>query len=658
MSNACCADHPVTSQDDETEARNSLRLQFALTGICLVTLLAAWLGPRLLPGFPPALGIALYAAAYLSGGFFPTRGVLEDLREFRFNVNFLMVFAAIGAACIGQAVEGAVLMFLFSLSGALENFASGRTRRAIRGLLKLSPSEATILRDGREERIAVAALKIGDVLVVRPGERFAGDGVITEGNTSVDESSLTGEAIPVDRGPGSRVMAGTINRFGAVKVGVDREVADTTLAKIFKIIGEAQQQKAPTQRLIEKWGGPYTALILISTALTLLGGLYWQHEAFAAALYRAMTLMVVASPCALVLSIPSAVLAAIAAGAWRGILFKGGLAVELLGQVRVVAFDKTGTLTMGKPRLAEARYGEGLVAKEILSQVAAVEQHSEHPLAKVLVDETRQQGIAFAEAMSCKAIPGMGMEGRVNASQIRIGSETFICLNGGMEPWAREVIVNFRARGLTCLIAATNRTLAVFGVSDTLRPGAPRAIAGLKELGVQSVMLTGDHAASAAQFAKQLGLDGVHASLLPHQKVEVLRDLSREHETVAMVGDGVNDAPALVSAQVGIAMGGSGSATAMENADVVLMSDAIERVPEILDLGRRTRAIIRQNLIFAIGVIVVLVLSTFFARLDLAAGVVGHEGSTVLVVFNSLRLLGRGGMRRESSVAKAVEDKR
>lgn len=570
------------------------------------------------------------------------RGVIEDLRSFRFNVNFLMVFAALGAAFIGQFVEGAILMFLFSLSGALESFASGRTRKAIRSLLKLNPSEAVIISEGNEKTVPVSSLKIGDILVIRPGERFAADGVILEGTTAIDESSLTGESIPVDRGPGSRVMAGTINRFGAVKVTMDRDVHDTTLAKIFKIIEEAQQQKSPTQRIIDKYGGPYTWLILLSTLGTFLGGYFLFHHSWQHALLRAMTLMVVSSPCALVLSIPSAVLAAIAAGAWRGILFKSGLAVETIGKARVMAFDKTGTLTEGKPRLTESRYATGVSEETILAEVAGLEKNSEHPLAQVLVDEAKRRGITPLQAYDSRAVPGMGMEGNVNGSRLRVGNEAFVCVHGGMEEWARETLVDFRSRGLTCLVASAERPLAVFGVSDTLRPGAANTIKALRKMGVKSVMLTGDHTASATETAKKLGLDDFRAGLLPHQKVEALRELSREFQTVAMVGDGVNDAPALVSAQVGIAMGGSGSDAALENADVVLMSDAIERVPEIVALGRKTQAIIKQNLIFAIGVIVTLIASTFLGKLSLAAGVVGHEGSTVLVVFNSLRLLHLG----------------
>lgn len=580
-----------------------------------------------------------FALACFSGGFFPVKGVFEDLRSFKFNINFLMVIAAIGAAVIGQLIEGAILMFLFSLSGALENYASGRTRRAIRSLMTLSPPVATVLREGIEESLPSHDLKIGDILLVRPGERFAADGVILEGTTSIDQSSITGESIPVDRVPGGRVMAGTINCFGSVKVRMECEFSDTTLSKIFKIVEEAQQQKAPTQRLIDKLGGPYTWIIVCATLLTFLGGVFWQSEAWRQSLYRAMTLMVVSSPCALVLSIPSAVLAAIATGAWHGILFKGGLAIETLGRVQVVAFDKTGTLTQGKPYLAESQFGHGLDANIVLANVASLEQNSEHPLAQVLVDEARRRELKLVEAVNSRAIPGMGMEGSVEGSLLRIGSEAFVCLHGGMETWVRETLVDFRTRGLTCLVAACEKPLAVFGVSDKLRPDTARTICTLHEMGVKTVMLTGDHVAAAMEFSRQLGISDFRAGLLPHQKVEAIRELAREHTYVAMVGDGVNDAPALVSAPVGIAMGGSGSDAALENADVVLMTDDIGRIPEILKLARRTRVIIRQNLIFAISVILILISSTFLGKLTLAAGVIGHEGSTVLVLFNSLRLL-------------------
>ena len=639
---SCCPEKtsiPAPVDADEVGERRQLRVQFVLSIICLAALVAVWMGQRALPDFPLHVTHALYILSYLTGGFFPMLGVLKDLRGFRFNVNFLMVFAALGAACVGAEAEGAVLMFLFSFSGALEGYASGRTRRAIRSLMKLSPSEATVLRDGKEEVVPVSSLHVGDVILVHPGERIAGDGVILDGITSVDESSLTGEAMPVDKGPGRRVLAGSINGHGLIRVKTDREASDTALAKIFRIIDEAQHQKAPTERLIEKYGGPYTWVILVGTLLTFLGARFFVGMSWDLSLYRAMTLMVVASPCALVLSIPSAVLAAIACGARRGMLFKGGHSIEILGQCRAVAFDKTGTLTQGKPRLAEVRYADGLDASTILADAAAVELNSQHPLAQVIVDEAKRQGLAFERAAESRMWPGLGVEGVVKGGMVRVGSEAFVCLHGGMQPWVRDTLVEFRSRGLTCLVAARQGPLAVFGVADSLRPGAIRAISELTHMGIQTVMLTGDHHASASEFAKKLGLSDFRASLLPHQKVEAVRELMEKHGTVAMVGDGVNDAPALVTASVGVAMGASGSDTAMENADVVLMGDDIERVPEIIRLGRRTQAIIRQNLIFAIGVIIALIAATFFAKLKLALGVIGHEGSTVLVVFNSLRLL-------------------
>ncbi|MBI4024510.1 MAG: cation-translocating P-type ATPase, partial [Verrucomicrobia bacterium] len=529
--------HPAL-QNEEMQERQSMRQQTVLTSVCLASLAAAWVGGVSRPGFSGETQAVFYGIAYLAGGFYPTMGVWNDLRSLRFNVNFLMVAAALGAAAIGQAVEGAVLMFLFSLSGALESFANGRTRRAIRSLMALSPSAATVLRDDLETTVPVASLKVDDVLIVRPGNAFAADGVILEGNTSVDESSLTGEAMPVDRGPGNRVMAGTVNRFGAVKFRMDRPVTDTTLAKIFRIVEEAQQKKAPTHRLIEKYGGPYTWLILAATLLTFLWELHWKHEPWRDSLYRSMTLMVVASPCALVLSIPSAVLAAIAAGAWRGILFKGGRAMEIIGQARAVAFDKTGTLTEGKPHLSDTRFAAGVLPEEVMADVASVEQNSEHPLAEVLVGEARSRGIAFVRAAESRVMPGMGVEGMVNGKHLRVGAEAFVCGPDGMDAWVRDALDEFHARGLTCLVAAGEKPLAVFGVADQLRPGSLQAIRELNRLGIKPVMLTGDHAASAAEFARQLGIVEFRASLLPHQKVEAVRELEQQFKTVAMVGDG------------------------------------------------------------------------------------------------------------------------
>jgi Zn2+/Cd2+-exporting ATPase len=632
-----CCDHS-DCEISEVEEQKQLRLQFVLTCACLVAFLIAWAGGRA-GNVSHSQQLILYVIAYLTGGFCPAIGVWNDLKEFKFNVNFLMVTAALGAAFIGEPAEGAILMFLFSLSGALENYASGRTRKAIRSLMKISPSEATILKDGKEIQAPVSELKIGDRLIIKPGERIAADGIIQEGSTSIDQSSLTGEPIPVDRTKGDRVLAGTINRFGTIQVEMDRGVEDTTLAKIFKVIEDAQHEKAPTQRTIEKYGAPYTITILTATLLTFLGGLWLGHEAWRQSLYRAMTLMVVSSPCALVLSIPSAVLAAIAAGAWRGILFKGGRTVEIIGRAKTIAFDKTGTLTTGKPSIQQSRYADGVKPEEVLAEVASLEQNSEHPLAQVIVNEAVAKGITLSRTSESRAFPGMGMEGQVNGDKIRVGSEAFVCLYGGMEEWVRETLSDYRSRGLTCLVAAKKKPLAVFGVSDRLREKSAQTIKELNDLGIRTVMLTGDHQASAAEFAKKLALREFKAGLLPHQKVDAIKELSKEHGVVAMVGDGINDAPALVTADVGIAMGVSGSDVALENADVVVMSDAIERIPEIVRLGRKTQRIINQNLIFAIGVIAMLILGTFLGKITLAMGVIGHEGSTVLVVFNSLRLL-------------------
>ncbi|MCC7517712.1 MAG: heavy metal translocating P-type ATPase [Verrucomicrobiae bacterium] len=639
---SCCASAtalPSSEEGDEIAERRELCAQFLLAGICLLTLGLGWLGHRLAVGAPHRLEHAFTIIAYLTGGFYPMLGVIEDLRRLRFNVNFLMVFAALGAACVGAEEEGAVLMFLFSFSGALEQYAGGRTRRAIRSLMKLSPSEATVLRDGKEEVVPVSALHLGDVILVHPGERVAGDGVILDGVSSVDESSLTGESLPVDKRPGNRVLAGSINGHGLLRVKTDREASDTALAKIFRIIEEASHRKAPTERLIERYGGPYTWIVIAATLLTFLGARFFTEMSWGDSLYRAMTLMVVASPCALVLSIPSAVLAAIARGARRGMLFKGGLAIEILGHCRAVAFDKTGTLTLGKPHLTEARYADGLAAADVLADAAAVELNSEHPLAKVIVGEAKSRGLRFERAADSRAWPGLGVEGVVRGETLRVGSEAFVCLHGGMQPWARDTIIEFRSRGLTCLVAARRQPLAVFGVADRLRPGAIRAVSELAHMKIRTVMLTGDHQASAAEFARKLHLSDFRAGLLPDQKVETVRELMEQHGVVAMVGDGVNDAPALVTASVGIAMGAGGSDVAMENADVVLMGDDIERVPEIVRLGRKAQTIIRQNLVFSVGVILALIGATFFAKLKLAFGVVGHEGSTILVVFNSLRLL-------------------
>jgi Cd2+/Zn2+-exporting ATPase len=621
-------------------------------GLGLVFLIASLLVEKT-TGIAPLTHHLLYLGAYIFAGQQGVRSAIASLRERVLDVDVLMVLAALGAAAIGAPFEGALLLFLFSFSNVLQRHAMERTQRAIESLLTLRPSEALVKRADGTRKIAVEELEIGEIVIVRPGEQIPVDGVLSEGSTNVDEASLTGESMPVAKSVGSALFAGTLNQSGGIELRVTKRSEDSALSRMVKLVAEAQAEKSKTQRFLEKAEQYYAMGVIAFTIGVFLVPFLFQGATFAHAFYRAMTIMVVASPCALVISTPATVLSAIGGAARRGILIKGGSHLERAAQVDIVAIDKTGTLTVGKPSLTEIVTGGAIhpVSQlpadtlRLLRVAAALEAKSEHPLAHAIVVSAQALGIEPPAATDFQSTAGKGAEATIDATRYLIGSERlFRELNAhGLEP-LETLSQPLQADGKTCVWLGSRdgdevTALAVLAMADTIRPAARDLAHNLKLLGVKKVvMLTGDHRLVADAIAREARVDEVHAELLPEDKLNVIRRLKHEG-VVMMVGDGVNDAPALAMSDVGVAMGAAGTDVAMETADIVLMGDRLENIPLLLAHTRRAKKVLLQNLIFASAVIVVLIAAALGLSLALPLGVVGHEGSTVLVCLNGLRLL-------------------
>ncbi len=625
------------------DASRGLALEGFLT---LVTLLALVLGWVLERNQGPAWATAIaYGTAYLAGGSLALANGLRLLwTERQLDVDLLMVAAALGAAYIGHPAEGAILLFLFSLSNALQTYALDRNRRAIEALLDLRPPVATVREGQTWVTRPVEEVPVGATILVRPGERFPLDGEVIQGTSEVDQAPITGESTPVLKEVGDLVFAGTVNGTGALEVRVTHRVEDTTLAKIVRLVEEAQASKALTQRRLEDFEQKYATFVLLGAVVLSAGLPTLLGMPFEKAFYKAMLWLVVASPCALVISTPASILAALAHAARKGVLIKGGVYLERLADLKAVALDKTGTLTEGKPRLTHFIPLQEDPAPEVwLRRIAALEAHSEHPVAQAIVAAARERGLTWDEPQGVQALPGRGVEGQVEGLRLWVGNRRLFQERGlSLPPSLEERLAALETQGNTAVLAyapTTRQWVALLAVADSLRPGARAAVAALQALGMRVVMLTGDNERVAATIAAQAGVDEFVANLLPQDKVRAIEDLVRRYGATAMVGDGVNDAPALAKATVGIAMGGAGTDVALETADVVLMGDDLHMLPYTVRLARRARRIIIQNLAFALGMIVLLVLAAFGADLPLTLGVLGHEGSTVIVVLNGLRLL-------------------
>ena len=609
-----------------------------LAALCLAGLIGGYLARWL--GAPAWLSLGFFGGAYLAGGWDAAIETWERLRRKSLDVHFLMLAVAVGAACIGAWAEGALLLFLFSASGAMEHYAMGRTRREIGALLKGAPKTATLVEGESEREVPVEQLQRGMRVRVTPGEQIPVDLEIDRGESACDESNLTGESAPVAKRPGDAALGGTLNLWGVLEGRVARPASESALSKIIRLIEEAQHLRAPSQRFTDKFGTGYTyGILLLCAAMFLVWWLAFGLHPFLSegetksAFYRAMTLLVVASPCALVLSVPSGILSAIAFGARRGVLFRGGTAIETLAETRVVAFDKTGTLTSGELVLTDFEVFEGDEA-EARALAWNLARLSEHPLSRAIKREGSAWGCALREPTGIQSVSGKGMRGEIGGKRYWLGNARYVGGELGRELPAFEGDLETAE-----VWVGGPGVLARMRFHDNLRPEARGLLAELRGLGVETVMLTGDRRAVAERVGAEAGVGSVQAELLPEGKVEAVQRLKADGRKVAMIGDGVNDAPVLAAADVGVAMGARGSDAALEQAEVVLMNDRIENFLLAYRLSLGARRVIRQNILIALGTVVVMVLIALGAPVPLALGVAAHEGSTVVVVLNSLRLL-------------------
>ncbi len=648
--------HDPDRPNEESVVRfDQFRIEVAFVIITLVGMMGGLVAGYL--GAATEVIWGLYGLAYVFGGYYGLLGAIESLEHYRVDIDVLMLTAAIGAALIGAPFEGAMLLFLFSLSNVLQRYAFGRSRAALRTLLELRPDTARLLVDGDERVVPIGEVDLGDIFRVRPGDRIPLDGTVLDGTSAVDEASLTGESVPISKEPTDEVFAGTIVEDGSLEVEVTRLAHESTIARLIHLVEEAQSEKAPTQRIIDRLEQPYVmgvfTMTLLAVAIPAMWGAPWFET-----IYRAMTLMVAASPCAVIISTPAVVLSAITSGARSGVLFKGGEYVESTANIEAVAFDKTGTLTMGETRLESANAREGakleddsITNERVLELAAGVQSRSEHHLAEATVEAAAERNIRIPDVSEFHAVPGKGVTATVDGYTIHIGNRRYISDLGvdsktpGYEIGS-AAIEQLEKEGQTAVFVLSETDIGLeligwLGYTDTIREGAREVIGELREQGIERIlMLTGDNERVAKAVASEVGIEEVEAELLPEQKVDIIEQLLEEHGQVAMLGDGVNDAPALATATVGIGMGGAGTDVALETADVVLMADDISKLPYVFLLGNRARRTLWVNFAIAFGAMGLMIVAIFARGLPLPLAVVGHEGSTVLVSLNGLRLLG------------------
>lgn len=604
--------------------------------------LLGWIASR--TALTPFASIALFAGAYVFGARDNVGHLLKDLRRgrFRFNIDFLMVVAAIGAAILGQWQEGALLLFLFSLGHALEHYALGRARNAIRALAEMAPQTAIVRRGGTDVTVPIAEVTTDDVVVVKPGERVSVDGTVRDGRSAVNQAPITGESAPVEKAPGDQVFAGSVNGEAVLLVSVTAAVGDRTLDRVIKLVAEAETQKAPTQQFTDRFQRVFVPVVLVLDILLIVVPPALGIWTLSVAFYRAMALLVAASPCALALGTPATVLAGIAQAARNGVLIKGGAHLEALGGIDVLALDKTGTITKGEPVVTDVTPAEGVTSEELLAVAAVVEGQSRHPVARAIVREASERGIDLPTAEAVESVMGRGIRARIADAAVEVGR---LAMFGDVIPESIDIEIDrleqagWTAMAVRRTIAGSHQWLGVIGVADEPRPEARATLSALRRLGIEKiVMLSGDNSLVAASIGRAVGIEDIRAGLMPEDKVNAIKELAATGQ-VAMVGDGVNDAPALAHATVGIAMGGAGTAAALETADIALMSDRIEQLPFAIGLSRHARGVIRQNLVFSLGVIAVLSITTILGFARIGPAVIVHEGSTLIVIGNALRLL-------------------
>ncbi|MFP4317651.1 MAG: heavy metal translocating P-type ATPase [Phormidium sp.] len=613
---------------------------------CAILVLLGWQALNL--GW---VGAALFilTAAYVIGGFDSARdGVTTLLHDKELDVDLLMIVAALGAAGLGLwqqeyylLVDGAVLILIFAISGALEDYAMQRTERSIEGLMGLTADTARRLTENHEQMVPITSLQIGDQILVKPGELVPTDGRVVEGASTLNQASITGESVPVEKTVGDEVFAGTLNGQGALRLTIHQPPESSLIQRVIQLVQQAQTEAPPSQQFIERFERGYAKVIVIagivlSTLPPLLLGWSWEET-----IYRALIFLVVASPCALMASIMPTLLSGIANGARRGILFKNGAQLEQIGRIRAIAFDKTGTLTTGNLQVVDA-IATHSDSSQLWQVAAALESLSEHPIGEAIVQAARQQHLTWTTASNGQAEAGRGITADLDGQSAVVGKRAFVQTQVPQVP--SHLIAqsqHWESEGKTVVwIAQSGQILGLIAVADIVRPAAAQAVAHLKQLGVeQVVMLTGDNPRTAHSIAEQVGVDQVYAELLPEDKVEVIRQLQQQYQAVAMVGDGINDAPALAQATVGIAMGAAGSDVALETADIVLMADRLERLEHAIRLGRRSQRVVKQNIVFALSFVVILLVLNFAGNMTLPFGVLGHEGSTVIVTLSGLRLL-------------------
>ena len=623
-------------------------------------LLGIGFGLSYVESIPDWVSLTLYIGAYFFGGFFTAKEAVQTVAKGGFEIDFLMLVAAIGAAILGEWAEGALLLFLFSLGHALEHYAMEKARKSIAALADLAPKTALLKKDGKTEEVGIEKLSIGDIIVVKPNSKISADGVVVDGKSSVNQAPITGESVPVDKVPvedtakdysdndeikdENRVFSGTINGNNTLEIKVIKEAKDSTLSRLVKLVNEAQTQKSPTQLLTDKFERYFVPSVLVLVVLLLFAFLVID-EPFSDSFYRAMAVLVAASPCALAISTPSAVLSGVARAARGGVLIKGGRPLEDLGVITALAFDKTGTLTEGKPKLTEVVPLGDISENELLKIAVAVENLSDHPLAKAVVRDGKERlkGDEIPDATDLEAVLGKGIKASLDNDKIYVGN---LDLYEGLDKSTPSEEVTTKVRGLegggntTMLIRKNEEYIGIIALMDTPREAAKGTLKKLKGIGIKRmIMLTGDNQKVADAVAEEIGLTDAWGSLLPEEKVDAIKELKEKESKVAMVGDGVNDAPAMANSTVGIAMGAAGSDVALETADVALMADKLETLPFAIGLSRKAKAIIKQNLWISLGVVALLIPATILSWANIGIAVAFHEGSTLVVVANALRLL-------------------
>jgi len=630
---------PIQFAKEQTDALAAL-LCGTLLFLGWVALHLGWLG----------LALLLLPAAYVIGGYESAREGLTTLfKEKELDVDLLMIVAAVGAASLGLwkreyhlIIDGAILILIFAISGVLEGYAMSRTERSIRSLMSLTADTARVLCQGREEMLPISQLQLGDEILVKPGELIPTDGVIVSGYSTVNQAAITGESLPVEKKEGEEVFAGTLNGYGVLKLQVHKPAESSLIQRVIRLVEQAQTEAPPSQALIEKFERGYARVIviagiLLATLPPFLWGWDWETT-----IYRALTFLVVASPCALMAAIMPTLLSGIANGARQGILFKNGSQLEMIGKVRAIAFDKTGTLTTGVLQVSQVIAVGRFTADEVLQTAAIVEVASEHPIGKAIAEAAAH--LEWVRAAEVQAIPGRGIVGTAQGQKIIVGNGEFVQQYvTDLPPELLERAKSLEGEGKTVVWVAQNSTpevLGIIAIADQVRPEAAATVQRLRQLGVEEIiMLTGDNELTAHSVAQEVGIERVYAQLLPEDKLDVIRTLQKQYQIVAMVGDGINDAPALAQASVGLAMGTGGSDVALETADIVLMADKLEKIAVAIALGRRSQTIVKQNMAIALGFIALLLVSNFLGSINLPIGVIGHEGSTVLVTLSGLRLL-------------------